>query len=153
MNTIKVIYTDRDGIVPKLIRLFTWSEWSHVAIVDGDTVIEAVMGKGVIETPLAELQAESSLWKLEEYPCLDADAIIAAARSQVGKPYDKTAIIGMLFNRDWQEDDSWFCSELVAYSFLQGGRKLFRRDTLNRITPEHLWMLEPTSDLDLDKHL
>lgn len=152
MKTIKLFYADNPGITSKLIRLFTWSEWSHVAIVDGDVIIEATGGKGVIATPLLQAQQDAKLWRLEEYPCLDADAIIAAARSQIGKPYDRTAILGILFSRDWQEDDSWFCSELVAYSFQKGGRKLFRRDTLNRITPEHLWMLEPNSDLDIDKH-
>lgn len=33
---------------------------------------------------------------------------------QVGKPYDKPAILGFVFGRDWRQEDSWFCSELVA---------------------------------------
>ncbi len=34
--------------------------------------------------------------------------------AQLGKPYDSTAILAFAFGRDWQEEDSWFCSELVA---------------------------------------
>lgn len=34
--------------------------------------------------------------------------------AQEGKPYDKTAILAFFFDRDWREDDSWFCSELAA---------------------------------------
>ena len=35
------------------------------------------------------------------------------AHTQLGKPYDNTAIIGFIFNRNWREDDSWICSELA----------------------------------------
>jgi hypothetical protein len=33
---------------------------------------------------------------------------------QIGKPYDKTAILGFVAGRDWREQDSWICSELQA---------------------------------------
>jgi hypothetical protein len=35
-------------------------------------------------------------------------------RQQLGKPYDKTAIVGFIVNRNWREDDSWYCSELIT---------------------------------------
>lgn len=34
--------------------------------------------------------------------------------AQRGKPYDSSAIWGFGFGRNWRDDDSWFCSELVA---------------------------------------
>lgn len=34
--------------------------------------------------------------------------------AQVGKPYDVTAIAGLIAGRNWREDDSWICSELVT---------------------------------------
>jgi hypothetical protein len=34
--------------------------------------------------------------------------------AQTGKPYDKKAIWGFILGRNWREDDSWICSELVA---------------------------------------
>jgi uncharacterized protein YycO len=34
---------------------------------------------------------------------------------QVGKPYDKHGLVSsFVFGRQWREDDSWWCSELVA---------------------------------------
>ena len=33
---------------------------------------------------------------------------------QLGKPYDKTAILGFVAGRDWRSADAWFCSELQA---------------------------------------
>jgi hypothetical protein len=35
-------------------------------------------------------------------------------KAQVGKPYDKLAIVAFAVNRDWRETDAWFCDELVA---------------------------------------
>lgn len=37
------------------------------------------------------------------------------AWAQRGKKYDKWAIAGFIFRRDWREDDSWICSELGMY--------------------------------------
>lgn len=76
----------------------------------------------------------------------DAEAIIAAVRSQIGKPYDWTGFGGFVFrSRNWQEDDSWFCSELVAWAFEQGGSPLFTPGISWRITPQHLYQLYHTS--------
>jgi hypothetical protein len=42
--------------------------------------------------------------------------------AQEGKPYDWRAIFAFQFGeRDWQEDDSWFCSELVAAALRASG--------------------------------
>lgn len=125
-----------------LIRGITWSEWSHVALVDGDEAIEATW-PAVRVAPLAEVIAAHSAHVIVDLPCCDPAAAIAAARSQAGKPYDLTALFGLLMHRDWQEDDRWFCSELVAWAFAQGGTPLFRPEAMHRITPQHLWMLYP----------
>ena len=34
------------------------------------------------------------------------------AFDQVGKPYDYISIFGFLVNRNWRDEDAWFCSEL-----------------------------------------
>lgn len=138
-----------------LIRAVTWSQWSHVALVDGDEVIEATWPT-VRVAPLAEVIAAHSAHVIVDLPCHSPDEVIKAARSQVGKPYDLTALFGLLMHRDWQEEDRWFCSELVAWAFSQGGSPLFRADALHRITPQLLWMLAPAvppSDLRFFLHL
>ncbi|UCV02308.1 YiiX/YebB-like N1pC/P60 family cysteine hydrolase [Dechloromonas denitrificans] len=123
-----------------LIRAVTWSAWSHVALIDGDEAIEATW-PAVRVAPLDELIAKHSAYAIVDLPCKDSAEVIAAARSQVGKPYDLTALFGLVLHRDWQESDSWFCSELVAWAFSQGKSPLFRADAMHRITPQHLWML------------
>lgn len=123
-----------------IIRAVTWSDWSHVAIIDGEEVIEATW-PAVRVVPLADVIAKHSRFTVADIPCQDPAAVIAAARSQIGKPYDLTALFGMLVRRNWQEVDAWFCSELAAWAFQQGGSPLFRPDALYRITPQHLWMI------------
>jgi len=123
-----------------IIRAVTWSDWSHVAIIDGEEVIEATW-PAVRVVPLADVLAKHSSFVVADIPCQDPAAVIAAASSQIGKPYDLTALFGMLARRDWQEADAWFCSELVAWAFQQGGSPLFRPEALYRVTPQHLWMI------------
>lgn len=139
---MKIAFFRGNTLASLLIRLVTWSNWSHVALVDGDEVIEAVR-KGVRATKLARVIAAHSACQIVEFPVGDevAAAIIQAARSQIGKPYDVTALVGMLAHRDWQNGDRWFCSELAAWSFAHAGAPLFRPGALYRVTPQHLWML------------
>ena len=66
---------------------------------------------------------------------LDLAAAVAVAGTQLGKPYDFTAVLGIGLHRDWTETDSWFCSELAAWACLHAGVPLLRFDRLNRITP------------------
>lgn len=122
----------------RLIRFFTWSKWSHVAIEDGDHVIESVWPGGVVRTPLSEWK-KAGEWASSSL--VGEQLIVDLAASQVGKPYDLTAIFGILFQRDWQVTDHWFCSELIAWAFDRAGTPIFRAEALGRITPEHLWIL------------
>lgn len=145
-STIRLIFTRQRTVASALIRAFTWSAWSHVAIVVGDRVIESALGEGVREVSLATLKRTASRFEFLDIPCAQADQVVAAAHTQLGKPYDLSAILGLLSRSDWQVDDAWFCSELIAWAFAQAGVPLFRDDHLHRITPEHLWMLAPRSE-------
>jgi hypothetical protein len=60
---------------------------------------------------------------------------------QIGKPYDTTAITAFIFSRDWREDDSWFCSELVMAALEKAGFVQPLATTANRVTPEMLLFL------------
>lgn len=148
MNTIKLLFcTNPRNPLSWAIRACTWSEWSHVAIVDGDSVIESIALHGVVESGLHDRQHQDPRWKMVEIPCAHPGAVIAAARSQLGKPYDYTAIVGLGLHRVWKDADSWFCSELVAWAFAQAGLPLFRAEALQRVTPQHLWMLPPAGSV------
>ena len=123
-----------------IIRAVTWSKWSHVALIDGDNAIEAAWPR-VRVRPLADVLADHPNYTIADIPCEDPNAVLNAARSQIGKPYDLTALLGLWLHRDWQEDNKWFCSELLAWAFTQAREPLFRTDAVKRITPQHMWMV------------
>ena len=141
METVPVLFSTTSSLFSLAIRAATWSRWSHVSLVDGDSIIQAHALHGVIRTPYNEAIATAQACELVRIPCADPAALIAAAASQIGKPYDWGAVFGLALHRDWQADDSWFCSELVAWAFQQAGHPLFRPETMRRVTPQHLWMI------------
>jgi uncharacterized protein YycO len=136
---VRVLFCTSDKIGARLIRLITWSKWSHVAIIDGAEVIEAVWPK-VRVSRLEDILEKSTRWSIVEVPC-DNEKAIAAARSQIGKPYDLLGMLGLAFHRNWQDDSAWWCSEFAAWVVMHGGLKQFRDGAMHRITPEHKWML------------
>lgn len=138
---VKVIFSRNYLPGSLLIRAFTWSRWSHCAIIDGDDVIESKIPQGVIRRPLREFIKNCSEYKIVTFQVESRDAVIKAANSQLGKPYDYFAVIGMVFRRDWQDKNRWFCSEFVVYALSEGGYTVFRKERLSRVTPEHLWMV------------
>jgi hypothetical protein len=143
-RSISLLFTGARDPLSLAIRAFTWSRWSHVAIIDGYCAIEALPSDGVVMNDTEVVLMRSREFELVELPCRSPEAVRAAAASQVGKPYDYTALLGMALRRNWQADDAWFCSELIAWAFEQAGEPLFRAECLRRVTPQHLWMLGPS---------
>lgn len=138
MSLVKVVFARQHRVASLLLRTFLWSAWSHCAVVDGDEVIEASALHGVRTRPLADLLADASQYEVVDVPSLNPAAVIAAARAELGKPYDWFGVAGFGFRRQWQEPDSWFCSELVAWAFHAAGQPLFRVETW-RITPRDIY--------------
>jgi hypothetical protein len=82
-----------------------------------------------------------------------ADAIVAAATSQLGKPFDSRSLKGFLSAkfpgiRDWRDPDSWFCAELVVWAFERAG--YWKNPPLpwpkNRVSPTDTLLLFLTDD-------
>ena len=138
---MKILFCRSKDLVSWLIRMFTWSSWSHVAILTPEgTAIEATWPK-VREVPVKTITDAHDEWRIVELPCADPDVAIRWARAQIGLRYDWTALAGFLVHHDWSEPFRWFCSELAAAAFEESGSPLFRGEVMRRITPEHLWML------------
>ncbi len=80
-----------------------------------------------------------------------ARAAIEAARSQLGKPFDHSALWGFLEDqaheklRNWRDNGQWFCSELCVWA--EEGAKLFSYPlivTKGRISPaDKLLLINP----------
>lgn len=123
------------------IRAITWSSWSHVAILlDDGSAIEATWPK-VRRVDAALIKSKHSKWQVVDVPVPDEQAAVKFAMSQIGKPYDVSALFGIMFHRNWADDSKWFCSELATAVLKAGGLKLFRECVLSRVVPQHLWMI------------
>jgi hypothetical protein len=124
---MQVIFARNIDWVSITIQILTRGEWSHVGIVDGDSVIESVgpptwdyithivVGKdisahsGVLVTPLKDFYKRYSHTELRFLP-----GDINKARERVGRPFDMNAIFGHLFNQNWQDPDKDCCTELTV---------------------------------------
>lgn len=131
-------FTSGKGIAGRIVQAFTWSWCAHVDFeLDDGRLLGAVPGRGVCIRP-----PETSPRRIERYAVEVGQEVLAAASSQLGRPYDWEGIIGIAAHRDWQETDSWFCSELAAWAFSVVQRPLLRADQAWRITPRDL-LLSP----------
>lgn len=117
MTEITFIFSKSNSLWSKLIRLVTLSKWSHVEYVSPTgEVISAELGRGVYIDPQDRpIQNWTSAIALK-VPVSELQAIQYEKwiRKQIGKKYDLLGIFGLWFRRRWQDDDSWFCSELLV---------------------------------------
>lgn len=113
---MKIILGRRNSFSSYMIRLFTWSKWSHVAIIleDGYTTIEATASLGVVRSNMNNFKK-----RYPDYVIMDIPATKgwqSRALSQIGKPYDWAAIYGIVLRGDWQSPSKWICTELAGFA-------------------------------------
>jgi len=133
-----ILHTSRSS-QSAAIRLATHSVYSHVGVIevapDGVYVIEAV--QPVRRTPLRSFQArgQQKRWTLLRDASLTSaqrSAIVAEARSLLGRPYD--------FRFGW-DDETLYCSELVRKVYARGAGKSVGR--MQRLEELDLSLVKP----------
>lgn len=143
MGSVQLVFSRSHTIGSVLIRAVTWSGWSHNAIIlpDGNSTIEAQWPKGVVYGNLGALGERASklqIVSIDQVP--DPTAVYRFAEKQVGKRYDTWGVLGLGLRREWDDPESWWCSELVEAALTAGGRRRFARH-VQRVTPQHSWMV------------
>src|SRR5882757_4649204 len=142
---ITLRFVTSDDFVSRAIRAAEYGFWAtHVetALEDG-SVLGAYLDLGVIIRPpdydkgtrTQELVLSLGTSAAEER------SYNTFLRAQLGKPYDLTAVEAFPLGRDWQEPDSWFCSELVAAGLVQCGFLAKLAVDSNKITPRDLLLI------------
>jgi hypothetical protein len=128
------------------IALFGAGQFSHVDTIGPDerligarsdliTVGATTYPAGVQwRPPNYELWAERVIVSLNVTPEQEA-AYWAYMDLQIGKPYDKLAIVAFIVGRNWRDDDAWFCSELVIACCEQAGICPLLYVRSNKVTP------------------
>lgn len=140
MPPLRLAFYKGAGLSAWAIRTVTWSAYDHVALLLPDgSVLDVEPGAGVSEH-LATRKPDAVC--AVDAPDDVLDAALAWARTQIGKPYDWTAVIGIGLHRDWRQTGSFFCSELIALGFESVGIPLLHTTHMNRITPADIAMSE-----------
>ena len=124
-----------------LIRLFTWSRWSHCGVIHQGDVIHATAFDGVIKQSLSEFKER---YKKHEIRVMDGNA--KKALPEISKSYDWGGVFGHWFGF-WDSSKRWFCSELVFQAVKEGGVNLLDRIQCSQVSPTVLSfspLLQPT---------
>lgn len=136
------LFSRSNAIGSYLIRLKTWSDWSHCAILTLDnTVIESTWPEGVREISFEEWQKHKTAWTVKERIVPDEKKAMEFLRGQIGKKYDTLGVIGIALSRDWREPDEWYCSELNETAFAEGGLATFDPKCTKFISPDNRWVI------------
>lgn len=136
-----------------LIRAATWSKYSHVDLVlEPGLYFGAVPFKGVCKhhkNYSTEHLFELALPTNDEHSLDIQMKIRRWILSQEGKHYDWSGIFGFATHRDWEEEDSWFCSELMAAG-INNFFPMFNEEA-HRISPRDLAIHGVLKRLTLDE--
>jgi uncharacterized protein YycO len=138
-----------NGIIGRLIRVGTASRWNHAFIYVGDGTIVEANPTGVAISPVTKYPHIA--WNQHDQLTDETrEKIVDIAFKEVGKPYAFLDIASLFFriiglrfikpNVFWKrlsQQESWFCSELVAYCYRISGLTLInKKDDL--VTPGDL---------------
>ena len=134
-----IVYGTNNSLVSWLIRAATFGKYSHCAILDEEHwVIHSTFLRGVHRSTLKSFQEAYPTHYFSHIVCPDEAGAMHFLEAQLGKPYDWSALLKLVFQRDWQENDRWFCSELAEAALVAGNSQRFR-DSVHRITPHQSW--------------
>ena len=146
MSYVVVAFSRRTKIPLSLTKLMTSGDiWSHCGIVvpgeDGrnEYIIEALMGKGVVKTPIKEWVKRYPAYRFVKIECPDPAAAHRFARKQVGKKYDYMGMIGAPWRSKWDHPHRWYCSELVEACLKAGKRNRWRGGKVG-VRPMETWL-------------
>lgn len=136
--------------------MLTRSDWSHVDVVipSGQHGVYASWEYGLLgasETGVRIRPPNYQQFLRRNRMTLEtprADAIIARLLTQLGKPFDYTALYRVFDPNwsNWSNNDKWYCAELVAWALSEEGYWSDRRKhdvlvDLNHIAPLDLILM------------
>ena len=146
MHTVTVRFTTRwpYHIGSWCVARFSGSrQFSHVMLIFRGMAYEATMAHGCRVVPEAEAMQGVVAYQDMTVAVDNICDLINFGFDQAGKPYDFAGAFGIpfLMSEDWNDDRSWWCSELVAMMLWQAECRPFDLNVMGRITPAHLYLL------------
>lgn len=103
------IVTEKWNPISAAIRYSTRSWASHLELIDTEAKVTLGARAGGVQLRDARLDNYS---RVEQFTFEGIEKVYEWCKTQIGKPYDYSAIFGMAADRDWHDESKWFCSEL-----------------------------------------
>lgn len=115
MGKVSLQFSSQVGLLSDAIEYKSGGLFSHVdAILPDGRLLGARLDGGVAIRP-AGYAKFNRVFRVD-IPCTDEQerTFYNFLSLEVGKPYDKEAIAGIVLGRDWHDPSAWYCSELIA---------------------------------------
>lgn len=136
------VVTEKWNPISAAIRFSTRSWASHAEFID--TTARVTLGARSVGGVKYRLCEKDHYSRIEQFVVDKESDMLAAwswASTQVGKPYDFSAVSGIALDRNWHDESKWFCSELVVAAFEAVGYPLLSTRpsaSVYRYTPRDL---------------
>lgn len=117
IDNVTVVFTSNNKPASLLIKLFTLSHWSHVAILDDEGYIyDSTLLTGVRRIHFDEWKKHYRDFDFTSFAVKDRKKVYEFLDSQVGNGYDIFGILSFILHKNYEDKGKWFCSELVAHA-------------------------------------
>lgn len=153
---VRLLFSANSGPFSKVIRTATWGDYSHVDFIYESVTLDttrndhgypvfhhnplllgATFGKGVCLREMPKVIETSTKYAIAEVDV--SPMALEYAASQLGKKYDYLALVGFPLRKDIEDQDRWFCTELVTWAIERAGLDMFT-EKVSRITPRDLYI-------------
>lgn len=116
-DNITVVFASNNQPASIIIKLFTLSHWSHVAILDDDGFIyDSTLLSGVRRIHFDEWKTHYTNLDFTIFPVKNRQKVFEWLSTQVGKRYDALGIFSFILRKNYEDKNKWFCSEIVAHA-------------------------------------
>ena len=127
------------GVVSRLIRWQTRSEYSHAALVLPDSldrVVESREFAGVQLRTLTEHEMRAvDYYAIPSMTDEQFEVTLQLAMRELGAPYDYWSVARFVSHRPARVNHKWFCSEFVHKLLADGGVRLLNRIPSAEVAP------------------
>lgn len=114
-DDVTVIFVGNNKPFSLAIKLFTFSHFSHCAVLDEKGyVIDTTLATGVRKIHFDEWKKHYNNFEFTFFPVESREKSLAFFNAQVGKDYDPLGILSFILRKDYEDKDKYFCSELIA---------------------------------------
>ena len=116
-DNITVVFASNNQPASIIIKLFTLSHWSHVAILDDEGYIyDSTLLSGVRRIHFDEWKTHYTNLDFTIFPVKNRQKVFEWLSTQVGKRYDALGIFSFILRKNYEDKNKWFCSEIVAHA-------------------------------------